>query len=74
MYVLHLARLRPVLDDLDFGWIHLQSFFGKDEAEVLDGVRRKTAFVRMSIETMFPEMMENLADMFGMFWRVVGIN
>ena len=73
MYVLHLARLGPVLDGLDFGWIHLQSFFGKDEAEVLNSVRRKTAFVWTSIETMFPETTENLADMLSMFCRVIGI-
>ena len=28
----------PVLNSLNFRLIHLQSFFGKDEAEVLNGV------------------------------------
>ena len=72
--VLHFSGFGPVLDSLDFRLIHLQSFFGKDEAEVLNGVLGEVTFVRTGEKAVFMETTEDLTDMFGVFHRVIGID
>ena len=62
------------MDGPDLGWIHLQTFFQKNEAKVLDGVSGEMTFVRTGIETMFLETTENLTDMFLVFCRVVEVD
>ena len=41
----NLAGLRPILNSLNLGGIHLQSVFREDEAEVFDSVFRKTTLI-----------------------------
>ena len=74
MDVLHFLGFRPILNDPDFGLVHLQSFFGKDEAKVFDGVGGEVTFVQTCIKTMLSEMTEDLTDMLGMFGGVVGVD
>ena len=50
------------------------SFFGKDEAEIFDGVGGEVTFIWACIKTMLPETTENLTDMLGMFGGVVGVD
>ena len=64
----------PILDGLDLGRIHLQTFFQKNEAKILDGVSGEMTLVRTGIEAMFPETMEDLADMLLVFRRVIGVD
>ena len=47
--VFNLVGLRPILNSLNLGGIHLQSIFREDEAEVFDGVFGKTTFIQMGI-------------------------
>ena len=47
--VFNLAGLRPILNSLNLGGIHLQSVFREDEAEVFDSVFGKTTFIRMGV-------------------------
>ena len=71
MDVLHFLGFRPILKDIDFGLVHLQPFFGKDEAKVFNGVGGEVTFIQMCIKTMLSETMEDLMDMLGMFGGVV---
>ena len=43
--VFNLAGFRPILNSLNLGGIHLQSFFREDEAEVFDSVFGKMTFI-----------------------------
>ena len=45
----NLAGLRPILNSLNLGGIHLQSVFREDEAEVFNSVFRKMTFIQMGI-------------------------
>ena len=74
MNIFNLAGLRPILNSLKLGGVHLQSIFREDEAKVFDRVFRKTTFIWMGIQTIFMETAEDLADMFLMICRVIGIN
>ena len=64
----------PILDGPDLGRIYLQTFFRKNEAEILDGVGGEMTLVRTGIETMFPETTEDLTDMLLVFHRVIGVD
>ena len=74
MDVLHFSGFRPILNNLDFGLVRLQSFFGKDEAEIFNSVRGEVTFIRTCIKTMLSETTEDLTDMLGMFGGVVRID
>ena len=62
------------MNSLNLGWIHLQTFFRKNEAQVLDSVFGKMTFVQTGIETIFTETAEILVDMFLMICRAVRID
>ena len=47
--VLHFARFWPILYCLNFGLVHFQSFFGKDEAEVFHCIGGEVTLVRTCI-------------------------
>ena len=47
--VFNLAGLRPILNSLNLGGIHLQSVFREDKAKVFDGVFGKMTFIQMGV-------------------------
>ena len=71
--IVQATYVRPVLDGLNLGGIHLQTFFRKNEVEILNGVGGEVTFVWTSIEAMFSETTEDFSDMFPMICGIVGI-
>ena len=64
----------PILDNLEFCRVHLETILGKDKAEVFYGVDRKVTLVRSSKEAAFLEALEHLMDMLFVLCLVVGVN
>ena len=69
--ILHLLWFQPVLDSLNFGQIHLQTIFQKNEAQVLDRVDRETALVRTGIQTMLTKTEKYFMDVLFVLCQVI---
>ena len=49
LYFLNFLRFGPILDDLNFRGIHLQSVFGEDKSKIVDSVFVKMTFLWLAI-------------------------
>jgi hypothetical protein len=72
--VLDRARFGPVANDFNLVDIHLETFRRKNISEVFDGILVPLALCRICKELVQAETSENLADMFAMVGKVIGVN
>ena len=74
LYVFDIPRFWPFQDCLDFVRGHPEALGGKNISEVFHSIGMKLTFIHASIESVFPEVSENLTDMFLVLGGVVGID
>ena len=74
LYVFNLSRFQPLLDNFDFLIGHCQAEVHQDISEELNGISVPFAFIRFGIETVFPEVSEQFADVFLVLFEIGGID
>ena len=72
--VLHLAGFWPIGDGFDLVGGHGESVGRKAESEVFGGGGVEFTFLRLGEEIVFPEALEDFADMFLMGFNILGVD
>ena len=72
--VFNLPRFRPLLDNLDFFISHCQTEVRQDIFKELHRISVPFTFVCFGVETVFPEVLEQFADVFLVLFEIIGID
>jgi hypothetical protein len=64
----------PVMDDLDFGWIHIYTMLINDVAQVMNHVHAEGAFFQVGVELVLPQGVHNLLNMLQVFYPSLVVN
>jgi hypothetical protein len=67
LYFLLRMRYRPLHDSFCFHWVHLHLSFRNNEAEVFDEGYFEVAFVRVEVELVFAQDVENFPNDLAVF-------
>ena len=74
LYFLNFLQLRPILDDLDFCFVHLQAIGADDEAQEVHGSDAEFTFVDFGIQVVGAKAVEHFLYVSSMIGGVFRVN
>jgi hypothetical protein len=63
-----------VMDDLDFGWIHMYTMLINNVAQVMNHVHAEGEFFQVGVELVLPQSVQNLVNMMQVFFPSLVVN
>ena len=74
LYVFDLLRFQPLLDNLNFFVGHCQAKVHQDISEEFHRISVPFTFICFGVETVFPKVLEQFADVFLVHFEIVRID